>query len=189
MNWFNAIRDPSQSLFLKKAEEEFTPKEIREINKLIINNGEPPSWALDWAKSKLESGQAPKEWIIGINKFIFIHNEPPDWAWNWAQSILMSGKAPQEWISEIYMYIKTAGGAPPGWAEEWVESKLESGEVPQEWIDVMNDYIIDGYDCTWAQNLVESGLLNERIKMFVKRYSTFQIIRIRQIIDNYSDNR
>jgi hypothetical protein len=154
MNWFNVIKYTSKNFFFKKAEEELASEYIEKINEYIIEDGYPPYWAREWAKSKLESGKAPEEWISAINKTIFESGRPPSWARDWAESKLMSGQAPEEWISGINKFIVSERKI-PDWAEEWAKFNL----------------------------------LDERIKMVIKGNLGLQKIRIRQIIDNYSDNR
>jgi len=148
MNWFNTIRYPSKNLFFKKADEEFTPRQISEINEHIFNHGYPPDWALDWANSKIKKDDIPKEWVDGITKGIEMYRNPI-WASNWVRMKLWRGEARPEWIKVINDSMLNKY-PPPDWAETWIIKKLINDEAPQAWLNTIKKYMAKGDVPKWA---------------------------------------
>ena len=71
---------------LKTDDIEKSPLLQKMINNQIAREGDPPHFAKDWAKNKLESGTAPEEWEAGITRFIGRYGEPPNFAKDWAKN-------------------------------------------------------------------------------------------------------
>jgi len=131
------------------------------INNQIAREGYPPDFAQDWAKKKLESGTAPKEWEAGISRVIVEKGYPPDFAQDWVKKVLDSGEAPKEWEEGITRFIGRYEET-PDWALKWAKKKLDSGTAPEKWEAKITRFIErygepPDFAQDWAKKKLDSG--------------------------------
>ena len=131
------------------------------VNNQIAREGDPPDFALKWAKRKLESGKAPKAWEEAISASIMAIGFPPDFGYYWAKRILESGTAPKAWEAVITSHIGL-GKSIGNWALVWSKNKLESGLAPKAWEAEITSRIVKMKDPPdfgyyWAKRILESG--------------------------------
>jgi len=129
----------------KKQQEQVQPEQMGpwaqqdKINRMIQESGSAPAYAQEWAKQKLDSGQAPPEWIKGILSRLQKSDggrfATSNFSVDWLKQQLESGPFSSQIAKIIEQIAKRTNYAfqpneIPDFAVDWAKQLLHSGQPP-----------------------------------------------------------